>query len=339
MHFDHHLSNDFNKELKGILEAEFQYLAGNVIDLKKISQDTKDEAEAFYKDFGFLENDNTHEPVTHLTKYQRIFWNWIKRYKYRLAVKSQKVGLSTSVLMENAMQAFLPPTNPLSTMGYQTLIISQNVKKAQEHISDLTKMIQASKMYSPFLIEKHEKGLLPTETSKALTILLRNPWKPTRPTAIIGVGSNPGMVWSFKRVKKVHMSDPAVISAVDDSELYDAAFSRLAITRGYFVIESPPRGQRGQLWEIYKASKLKISDDDPYKEQKEFGRFSVMEIPYTDAVEEGVTEESWFIAEMERMGPRFGQYYECKFMNPYNTWYDDSLFHYSSELQLGDQDT
>ena len=137
------------------------------------------------------------------------------------------------------------------------------------------------------------------------------------------------------KVKKVHMSDPAAITAIDDNELYDAAFTRLAITKGNFLIESPPRGQRGQLWEIYKASKLRITNpDDPYADEKEIARFKITEIPYTMAIEAGVTEAEFFESERERLGPRFAQYYECEFLNPSNTFYDDSLIKYDDMAQL-----
>lgn len=332
----HAWNSDTNKIVAQLLNKKYAELSGNVAVLIQISKSTPVDAEKFYQKFGLLQHDRIHKPVSKLAFYQSQFWNWMTRYKYRMAVKSQKVGLSTSVLMEDAQQAFLPPTNPLSTMGYQTVVIGQTFKKAEEHIMDLQKMIKQSREYSPFLIEKPEKYLLKNEVSKATTIYLRNPFNPLRPSQIIGTGSNPGAVWSLKRVKKVHMSDPAAITAVDDSQLYDAAFSRLAITDGFFVIESPPRGQRGQLWEIYKQSKLKTSEDDPEFEQKEYSKFKVIEIPYTHAVEAGVMEESFFIRQRELMGLRFGQYYECEFLNPYNTWYDPELFSLADGIQLGE---
>ncbi|MGI0011050.1 MAG: hypothetical protein ACREAE_06600, partial [Nitrosopumilaceae archaeon] len=81
---------------------------------------------------------------------------------------------------------------------------------------------------------------------------------------------------------------------------------------GTFLIESPPRGARGQLYEIYKASNVEIPEDDTKRDKKLAYRFKVMTIPYWTAVQAGVMDEEFFIGEKERMGPRFGQYYECE---------------------------
>src|SRR5574339_602084 len=55
----------------------------------------------FYQDFGFLTHPNTGEPVTKLTDYQYEIWNAKHENRYRLVLKTQKVGLSTSVLLED----------------------------------------------------------------------------------------------------------------------------------------------------------------------------------------------------------------------------------------------
>jgi hypothetical protein len=52
-------------------------------------------------------------------------------------------------------------------------------------------------------------------------------------------------------VSKIHMSDIAATNLVDDSGLFAAAFSRLANTDGSLIIETPPRGARGRVYEIF----------------------------------------------------------------------------------------
>ena len=47
------------------------------------------------------------------------------------------------------------------------------------------------------------------------------------------------------------MSDIAATNLVDDSGLFAAAFSRLANTDGSLIIETPPRGARGRVYEIF----------------------------------------------------------------------------------------
>lgn len=46
----------------------------------------------FYKDFGFLTHPRTGKPVEYLTYYQKEFWKDIDRYRYALAIKSNKIG-------------------------------------------------------------------------------------------------------------------------------------------------------------------------------------------------------------------------------------------------------
>jgi len=289
----------------------------------------------FYRELGILYHDRTRQPVQHLANYQYKVWKQGFIYKYRLVVKSQKVGFTTSALMEDLQRALLPPTNANSTMGHETLIIAQSGTKAKEHLRKLIKMIKQSKKYRDFLITSPPPWLQSTEKTNSGMIFLRNPFDEMEPSRIISLGSNPGSAWSWMNVKHVHMSDPAAINAVDDAELYDAAFSRLAITNGTFLIESPPRGQRGQLWEIYKASKLKtVNTNDPYADEKMEAQFKVYEIPYDYAVQAGVMDEAFFIGERERLGPRFGQYYECEFLNPSNTFYDESLIKYDESQQM-----
>ena len=55
----------------------------------------------FYNDFGFLLHPKTGEYVTELTDYQYQIWNDKYNSKYRLVLKSQKVGLTTSILLED----------------------------------------------------------------------------------------------------------------------------------------------------------------------------------------------------------------------------------------------
>src|SRR5687767_14479949 len=53
----------------------------------------------FYKDFGYLLHPKTGKDVEQLTDYQYRIWN--SKTKYRVVIKSQKVGVSTSALLED----------------------------------------------------------------------------------------------------------------------------------------------------------------------------------------------------------------------------------------------
>lgn len=289
----------------------------------------------FYEDFGLLRHPETNKPCPKLTAYQYEIWKDSFCRKYRLTIKSQKVGLTTSSLMEDFQKAVLPTSNPFSCRGKEILIIAQSLQHAKEHLYTLRKMIKSSKKYSSFLIDKPDGMLSKDEVTKVMQLFIRNPEDPVKPTRIIGLGANEGASWSWKEVKHIHMSDVAATDTKDDSGLFNAAFSRLANTDGTMHIESPPRGQRGQLWEIYKASKMKINEDDPRFEEREQAKFHVREVPAYVAVEAGLITQDFLNHQRERLGIRYGQYYECEFLNPYNTWYDDSLFKYDDSLQLG----
>lgn len=280
--------------------------------------------EKFYQDFGLLKHPLTHQPVKHLTPYQFQIWRDGFRYRYREVIKSQKVGISTSALMEDFHHSI---TN---CRGQEILIISQSLDLAKDHLYTLRKMIKGSKKYSQFLIDKPNDFLLRDEVTKVMTLYIRNPDDPFKPTRIIGLGPRPGSIWSWKEVAHIHMSDIAAAPLIDDSEVFGAAFSRLANTNGTILIESPPRGPSGKLYEIYENSKLK-------KTNSLEGQFKIYEIPATMAVQAGLISQEFLDAEQQRLGPMYPMYYECDFYNSSTTWYKPELFDYDDEIgeQLG----
>jgi len=78
----------------------------------------------FYEDFGFLshprQRDSNNQPavVTKLAPYQIAFWKYPGN---ALAIKSQKIGLTTSTLMEDFQFTVLP-----EGAGKDVLVIAQN---------------------------------------------------------------------------------------------------------------------------------------------------------------------------------------------------------------------
>lgn len=294
-----------------------------VIDLEDV--DVPEDPQEFYEKLGLLENPKTSQPVPQLTGYQYDVWKAGFRHKYRLIIKSQKIGLSTSVLMEDFQRAILPTHYPISCRGKEILIISQTQQHATLHIYTLRKLIANSRIFSKFLIRDPLQFLFRDEVTKARTIFIHNPEKPNKPTRIIGLGSNEGAIWSWKEVKHIHMSDVAATNLVDDSGLFAAAFSRLANTNGSMIIESPPKGQRGKLYEIYKMSKIATENPEVAEAQ-----FKIFEIPYREAIAAGVTTEEFIAGERIRLGPLFSETYECQFLNPSNQWYTEDMFHISA---------
>lgn len=276
----------------------------------------------FYNDFGQLIHPKNNQVVKQLTPYQYKVWQDGFRYRYRLTIKSQKVGLTTSSLLEDFQRAVLPPNHPLSCNGKEILIIAQSLQHAKEHLYTLRKMIVSSRKYSAFLINKPTELLFRDEVTKVTVMFVKNPDNPFKPTRIVALGPKEGAAWSWKEVKHIHMSDVAASNQKDDSGLFGAVFSRLANTNGTLHIETPPRGQRGKVWEIYKHSKEGIESD--YDEAK----FKINEIKAGEAVKAALISSEFLKTQKEKLGVKYGQYFECEFLNPSNVWYDDSLFDY-----------
>lgn len=281
----------------------------------------------FYERIGLLEHPFTRQPVPKLAPYQKSVWKDSFRYKYRLVIKSQKIGITTAALMEDFQKAILPPTHPLSCMGREILIIAQTHKMAKEHIDTLYNMIILSE-FNKYIIERPIEFRVgrTRHRTKADMLLIHNPYKRHKPTRIIALGPRASGVWSWKNVKHIHMSDVAAIDQVDDTQFFGATFSRLANTKGTMLIETPPRGQRGFIWELYKKAELK-SD-----EHHEAAKFKVTKIPAREAVAAGVIDEEFLEQERERIGVLYPQFYECEFVNPMQSWYEESMFKHDDDL-------
>ncbi|MGI0010967.1 MAG: hypothetical protein ACREAE_06180, partial [Nitrosopumilaceae archaeon] len=217
-----------------------------------------EDPQKFYEDVGMLVHPSSNKPVTRLAPYQYQIWKDGFSHKYRLTIKSQKCGITTSSLYEDFQKALT------TCRGKEILIIAQSLQHARSHLYTLRKIIQASEKYRPFLIEKTTPFLSKDEISKATTLYIHNPDNPQKPTRIIGLGANENAVWSWKEVGHIHMSDVAATDQIDDSGLFGAAFSRLANTGGTIHIETPPRGQRGKIWDIYNQSELKADSENKH---------------------------------------------------------------------------
>jgi hypothetical protein len=291
--------------------------------IKKIPELSTDsiptDPDEFYRDFGLLEHPLTREPVQHLTAYQYAVWRDGQRHKYREVIKSQKVGITTSSLIEDFQKAIT------TCRGKEILVIAQDTDHAKDHLYTLRKLISNSEKYCKFLINKPTELLLKDEVTKVMQLFIHNPDNPLKPTRIIGLGgSNPGSIWSWKEVAHIHMSDIAASSRIDDAEVFGAAFSRLANTNGSMLIESPPRRPSGMIYKIYEMSKLKKDADA----NDVTSQFKVHEIPATMAVDAGLITQEFLDAERERLGPMYPMYYECDFYNSSSTWYKPDMFQY-----------
>jgi hypothetical protein len=284
----------------------------------------------FYEDFGLLSHPDTGQIVPKLTQYQTRIWNAGYKYKYRLTIKSQKVGISTSSLMEDFQRCILPPSNKSSCMGKEVLVISQTLNFSKEHLRTLRRLILQSQKYRRFLITKPTDMVLKDEVTKISVLYIKNPFKPTNPTRIIALGPREAGIWSWKEVKHIHMSDVAAINQIDDSGSFGAAMSRLINTRGTMHIETPPRGQRGKIWELYKMYVAGIHNE--LTEQQKAAAFHVETIRIDEAIAAGLVNKQDIEDEKERNPILYGQLYLCEFMNPYTSWYEEAMIKKEPEL-------
>lgn len=328
------IGDPFGKNLFSVSAAEI--LAEDKIKAQDFSTrynlDTQVPAhpQKFYEKFGLLEHPKTRQPVKKLTSYQIAVWLDGFRHKYRLTVKSQKTGVTTSSLIEDFQKAVIPttghPYSEFSTMGRETLIIAQKFDMAKEHLTTLYQMLIESEEYSNWIIAKPSDIMVGKNKhrTKANMLYIQNPENPKKPTRFIALGPRASGVWSWKNVKHIHMSDVAAVDQVDDSQLFGAAFSRLANTGGTMHIETPPRGQHGKVWDIYQQSEL--HGDDNFEESK----FKVRKIYATEAVEAGLIDQEFLDQERVRLGVLYGMFYECEFLNPFTSWYTKDMIKYEN---------
>lgn len=271
----------------------------------------------FYNDFGYLLHPKTGDYVENLTDYQNNIWNDKYHSKYRLVLKSQKVGITTSVLLEDFQDSIT------RYKGRDILIIAQTLGHANEHLRTLKNLILNSDKYRQFLITNPSELLLKEEKSKVSVAYIKNPDNPLRPSRIIALGASEGSVWSWKNVAKIHMSDIAATNLVDDSSLFAAAFSRLANTDGAFIIESPPRGARGNVYEIFEQI------------QKGESEFSLHIVRADQAVQAGLINAEFLNAERQRLGYLYPQFYQAEFLESSGNLFLNSSI--ERAIKLGEQ--
>jgi len=296
-------------------------------------KDIPDDLDKFYSNVGYFVNQKTNEYVTELAPHQIQTWadRWIS--KYRLYLKSQKIGLSTMILLEDLHIALTVGR------GKEILIISQSKEKAKDHIQDLKKMIGNS-IYADFLIDRPitEEELLKDERSKIDTIYLRNPENPSTPTKIIALGiTSAGSLISFKRVCHIHMSDVTLADMTEERfvEAFGGAFSRLANTDGSLVIECPPRGPSGPVFNIVdeddslKQDGITISLEEGKKILTPSG-FMVRKYTYQVGINCGMITDSFIEKEKRRLGVLFGMYYMADFYSTDQTWFSKESINQTS---------
>jgi hypothetical protein len=220
--------------------------------------------------------------------------------------------------MMDLQLALLPISNPLSTRGYDTLVIAQTKDLAKEHLRTLRQLMMNSPAYSKYLIESPSeiaefedddsisslRKAMRSEQTKTSVIYVRNPENEKQPSRIIALGlNNPGAILSWRNVKHLHISD-ATAAQGDYSAGIDNALSRLANTNGTCLIETIPSGPEGKIYDMHRQYKGK---------EWQPGDFKTYEITAEQAVKAGVIDQAFLDSEAKRLGPMYSMYYGAEF--------------------------
>jgi hypothetical protein len=263
---------------------------------------------AFYRDFGILHHPRTGKPVENLAPYQIELWKRGYSYKYRIVIKSNKIGLTTSSLLELFYHMIT------DCCGKEALVFAQKFEISKDHIRTLRRMILSSDKYRLFLISHQEEGLLKDDVTKVSEIVLRNPYDRFKPSRIIGLGVAASSAVSWKEVKYILFSD-ITKSKQDYRETLDGALTRLSNSEGHFLIETIPGKIGDRVYELVQETKYgKQSDSDTDIEIPPELSFNYMEIPAREAIAAGVIRQQWLDAQKDKLGKFFEKYYNCQFI-------------------------
>lgn len=300
--------------------------------------------DSFYDKFEKFVHDETGETIQQLASYQRECWDDRFIYLIRLYIKSQKIGLSTLFLLEDIHHALT------DCCGKQIMIVAQTTVQAKLHLTDLIRLIKSS-VYRDYLIEKPVPWLKKWEVTKATMVYMHNPKNPQKPTRIYALSLTPGSLLSFKEVGHLHISDPMIsektIENLDKS--LAAATSRTAITHGSTVIETPPRGPEGMIYNITERDKqnLKVGyeytpdNDHPdiklsKKKLSDISRkfqedYHVKFYDFTYAIKAGLISWAYINQKKKELGPLFPMFFMATFFSGASVWYLEDMINYSAK--------
>lgn len=255
------------------------------------------EPHLFYTSFGQFIHPFTKKHVKRLTEYQYDFWRSILDNKYNIAIKSNKIGLSTMCLVALFQNCMLR-----DSAGHEKLLIAQTQQMAKEHLYTLRQLLLNSDTFKSSLIMRPSKYLLKDEVSKVTQMFLHNPYDPGKPTRIIAMGATAASSVSWKNVDFIYISD-ITKAAIDYTEVIDGAFTRLAMSRGRMVIETIPRGPRGKVYEIWQNALARKND------------FKWFKFPIEMAIDAGLVSQEFIDQERMRLGVFFPEYYGAEFIS------------------------
>lgn len=283
--------------------------------------------QGFYEDFGPLKHDFERDedelpvPVKSLTSYQIGFWNM----DYGVALKSNKVGLTTSELLNDFWTRLQP-----RWAGFDCLVAAPKIEIANELVLKLKQLVNNSPKYSKYLIKRPDFEDFLEEKSKVSVMYIRNPYNSKMRSRIIAVGGSLSSVYSRMGINRIHITDPSLLKIKKQDDYFAGLFSRLANTGGQIKIEGVPMYRTGWFWKLCKAlfnitdefedsrSPAEMLEANEYEIPMEIvSVFEKIKITIDDAVKEGVVPARMREFFKKAMPPaKFRQTFMAEFLEP-----------------------
>ena len=302
----------------------------------KVETEIPNNASEFYAEIGQFINQKTKEVVTELAPHQIEIWNdrWLSQK--RAYPKSQKIAVSTLLLMEDMHIAMT------DARGQEVIIVAQSIPKAQQHLDDLEDMFRGSKRYRSYMIEKRmfdERDDIKRRDQSAIgRLVVRNPDNPIMPTYIYACTiTRPSSLISFKRVKHIHASDITLAEMSEElmKKAWGGLTSRLANTEGTIVFEGPLRGPHGPLYDILLPlyQKQEVAEELPERVAlyTDSG-YLVRRYTYRVGIESGMMTEKWINQARLELGPLFAMFYEAVAYSSDKMWFDKKHIQKTSDI-------
>ncbi|MGP8057688.1 MAG: hypothetical protein ACLP9K_08845 [Nitrososphaerales archaeon] len=197
-----------------------------------------------------------------------------------IIVKSNKIGITETILRDMVYRGAAGDCR-----GYLLMLGAQDERLAKENMWRLQSIFLRSRVLAPMIFGR------PTATRLQLTNGTVYRVMPRRAAAMRG--------WA--RMKYAFLDEAAHYGLLEDEEFLSATTSRLSNTDGYLRLASTPHGMRGFFYRMCRAG------DSGETQMK------VLTLTYHVALGKLIGQE-FIDKERTRLGPRFGQEYECKFI-------------------------
>lgn len=293
---------------------------------KNLPRDPPDDLDEFYAQFRPITHPYTFMPVTKLTGYQHKMWNAAIEHKRVLCIKGQKIGMTTLCCLRliHAAQGIC--------RGQQLLVVGPSMDRARDIMRMIRKLYHRS-IYKDFPIYEHirdiDDDLMEGIRTSDSRIYVRNFDDPSRPTEIIPATMSKSSLSGHREVGFVYASDIGLagISTKQMQDCYALMSSRLAMSRGPMLIETPPNKAEGPLWELCKDREASAGAGyvriNPELAKSESG-FWVCSIPTQLAVDEGAMDQTELNFQMST-SPDAKRYYDACFNMSGTERQDDDL--------------